>query len=123
MSKNANNDVSKDSPIMMSLLDLFVFLLFLFCFLIEISLLREVKISTAFFLYFYFSGVQENDSELIDISKLDWPEQENVRKAFVRSGFADDRSGEYKLRPCLLGTFADISLTNPKCKKCSAGKL
>ena len=83
----------------------------------------RLKISTAFLLHFYFSGVQENDSELIDISKLGWTEKQNVRKTFVRSGFADDRSGEYKLRPCLLGTFADISLTDPKCKKCSAGKL
>ena len=83
----------------------------------------RLKISKAFLFYFYFSGVKENESEYIDISKLRWPEKENVRKTFVRSGFADERSGEYKLRPCLLGTFADISLTDPKCKKCSAGKL
>mgnify|MGYP006964533627 CR=1 FL=1 len=83
----------------------------------------RLKISTAFLFYFYFSGVKENESEFIDISKLGWPENQNVRKTFVRSGFADDSSGKYKLRPCLLGTFADISLTDPKCKKCSAGKL
>lgn len=83
----------------------------------------RLKISTAFLLHFYFSGVQESESEFIDISKLVWPERENVRKTFVRGGFADDRSGEYKLRPCPLGSFVDSSLTDPKCKNCSAGKL
>ena len=78
---------------------------------------------TAFLLHFYFSGVQENKSEAIDISNLSGSERNNVRLAFVRSGFADDRSGSDKLRPCPLGTFADSSLTDPNCKNCSAGKL
>ena len=67
--------------------------------------------------------MQENTSEFIDISKLRWPVQDSVRETFVRSGFADDGSGKYKLRPCPLGTFVDSSLTDPNCKKCSAGKL
>ena len=79
--------------------------------------------STAFLLHFYFSGVQESKSEVIDISNLGGFEQRNVRLAFVRSGFADVRSGRYKLRPCSLGAFADSSLTDPHCKNCSAGKL
>ena len=84
----------------------------------------RLKISTAFLLYFYFSGVQESESEFIDISKLRWPENQNVRETFVRSGFADYRFGEYYiLRPCPLGTFVDSSLPDPKCKNCSAGKL
>ena len=79
--------------------------------------------STVFLLHFYFSGVQQSKSEVIDISDLRWPEQYNVRRAFLRSGFADNRLGSYKLRPCPLGTFADSSLTDPICKNCSAGKL
>ena len=79
--------------------------------------------STAFLLHFYFSGVQESKSEAIDISNLRGPEQHNVRIWFFRSGYADDRLGRYKLRPCPLGTFADSSLTGPNCKNCSAGKL
>ena len=79
--------------------------------------------STAFLLHFHFSGVQESKSEVIDISNLRWPEKHKVRLAFVRSGFADDRLGWYKLRPCPLGAFADSSLTDPNCKNCSAGKL
>ena len=62
-------------------------------------------------------------SESIDISNLRWPEQDNVRRTFVQSGFADDRLGKYKLFPCPLGTFVDSSLTDPNCKNCSAGKL
>ena len=79
--------------------------------------------STVFLLHFYFSGVQQSKSEVIDISNLSWPEQDNVRQAFLRSGFDDKRLGSYKLRPCPLGTFVDSSLTDPICKNCSAGKL
>ena len=79
--------------------------------------------STCFLLHFYFSGVQESKSEAIDISNLRGDERYNVRLAFFRSGFAADRSGSDKLRPCPLGTFADSSLTDPNCKNCSAGKL
>ena len=67
--------------------------------------------------------ISESKCEAIDISNLRGPERDNVRLAFVRSGFADDRSGSYKLRPCPLGTFADSSLTDPNCKNCAAGKL
>ena len=77
--------------------------------------------STAFLFHFFFSGVRESKSEVIDISNLRWPEHEKVRFAFVRSGFADDRSGKYKLRPCSLGAFAESY--PPNCKNCSAGKL
>ena len=79
--------------------------------------------STAFLLHFYFSGVQENESEAIDISNLRGAERLNVRLAFIRSGFADDRLGWFKLRPCPLGSFADSSLTDPNCKNCPTGKL
>ena len=67
--------------------------------------------------------MQENKSEFIDIPKLVWPGQDIVRESFVRSGFADDELGKYKLRPCPLGSFVDSSLTDPNCKKCPAGKL
>ena len=67
--------------------------------------------------------MQENKSEFIDISNLDSTERNNVRKTFVRSGFADDQLGKDKLLPCPLGTFVDSSLTDPDCKYCSAGKL
>ena len=90
---------------------------------IELDFFVVFKMSTAFLLHFYFSSVQESKSEVIDISNLGWPEQSKARLAFVRSGFADDRLGSYKLRPCPLGTFADSSLTDPNCKNCSAGKL
>ena len=91
-------------------------------FLTELCLFREVKTSTPFLLHFYFSGVQENKSEFVDISELYGHVRDNVRETFVRSGFAD-RLAEYKLRPCPLGTFVDSSLTDPNCKNCSAGKL
>ena len=92
-------------------------------FLIELCLFREVKTSTPFLLHFYFSGVQENKSEFIDIpAELYWLVRDNIRETFVRSGFAD-RLAEYKLLPCPLGTFVDGSLTDPNCKNCSAGKL
>ena len=96
-------------------------------FLIELCLFREVKTSTPFLLHFYFSGVQENKSEFIDISELERFVRDHVRETFVRSGFADrfadDELGKYKLLPCPLGTFVDSSLTDPNCKNCSAGKL
>ena len=76
----------------------------------------------AFLFYFYFSGVQESESEFIDISSIDWSVRDIVRKNFVRSGFADIRSDKNKLRPCPSGTFVDNSLTDPHCKNCSAGK-
>ena len=70
-----------------------------------------------------FSGVQENESESIDISELGYNERRNIRETFVRSAFADDSVGYYKLLPCPLGTFADSFRTDPKCKNCPAGKL
>ena len=76
----------------------------------------------AFLFYFYFSGVQESESEFIDTSSVDSFIIDSVRKNFVGSGFADKRSDKKKLRPCLLGTFVDSSLTDPHCKNCSAGK-
>ena len=79
--------------------------------------------STAFLLHFYFSGVQESKSEIVDISNLRSPEQYFVHLAFVQSGFADYQLGRYKPLPCRLGTFAESSLTDPICKNCSAGKL
>ena len=106
-----------------SLFVLFVFVFLLLFFFIELGLFREVKTSTPFLLHFYFSGGQESISDFIDISGLDWPERDNVRGTLVRSGFADDRLGKYKLSPCPLGTFVDRSLTNPNCKTCCAGKL
>ena len=95
----------------------------MFVFLIELGLFRWVITSTPFLLHFYFSGVQESVSESIDILNLGWPERDNVRRAFVQSGFANDTLGKYKLLPCPLGTFVDSSLTDPNCKNCSAGKL
>ena len=94
-----------------------------FFFLIKLGLFRDVKISTASLFHFYFSGVQESKAEVIDISKIFWLARDDVRRAFVRSGFADKRLGENRLLPCPLGTFADSSLTDSNCKKCSAGKL
>ena len=79
--------------------------------------------STAFLFHIYFSGVRESKSEVIDISSLRYPDNIDIRLAFLRSGFADVRSGPYKLRPCSLGAFADSSLTAPNCKNCPAGKL
>ena len=72
-----------------------------------------------------FSGVQENESEFIDISKLAIPNGaiRSIRETFVRSGFAENSFGYYKLRPCPLGTFADSFQTHPRCKNCPAGKL
>ena len=67
--------------------------------------------------------MQESKAEVIDISKIFGHEQDDVRNAFVRSGFADKRLGKNRLLPCPLGTFADNSLTDSNCKKCSAGKL
>ena len=91
--------------------------------LLKLDLFREFKMSTGFLFHIYFSGVRESKSEVIDIASLRWPENSAVPLAFLRSGFADGRSGFYKLRPCSLGAFADSSLTDPNCKNCSAGKL
>ena len=76
----------------------------------------------AFLFYFYFSGVQESESEIIDVSSVDRNVRGIVRKNFVRSGFADKLSDKNELRPCPLGSFVDSSLTDPQCKNCSAGK-
>ena len=77
---------------------------------------------TAFLFYFYFSGVQESESEFFNISSVHVLIRDDVRKYFVRSGFADKRSDKDELRPCPLGTFVDSSLTDPYCKNCPAGK-
>ena len=79
--------------------------------------------SAAFLLHFYYSGVQESKSEVLDITNLNWLEKRLVHLVFVRSGFADDQLGRYKLLPCPLGTFAESYPTDPNCKNCSAGKL
>ena len=66
--------------------------------------------------------MQESESEFLNISSVDLLVRYNVRKNFVRSGFAVKRSDKDELRPCPLGTFVDSSLTDPHCKNCSAGK-
>ena len=75
--------------------------------------------------YLLFSGIQENEPGFIDLSDLKKKggEERFMRQAFLRVGFADDSAGNYKLRPCPLGTFVDSSRTNATCKNCSAGKL
>ena len=93
---------------------MFLLNLFIFAWLKKQQLLSSISI---------FSGVQENESEFIDISELGYNERRNIRETFVRSGFADDSVGYYKLLPCPLGTFADSFQTDPKCKNCPAGKL
>ena len=90
-----------------------------FFFLLNLVLSLKLK---AFIYRFYFSGIQESESEIIDLSSLSGIVKDNIRKTIVGSGFADDRSDKDKLRPCPLGTFVDRSLTNPKCQNCSAGK-
>ena len=90
-------------------------------FFFKLNLVLFLKLK-AFILHFYFSGVQESESEYIDISSLRQPVKDTMRKTIVGIGFADDRLDKYKLRPCSLGTFVDRSLTNPKCENCSAGK-
>ena len=92
---------------------------FYFFFLLNLVFFLRLK---AFILHLHFSGVQESESEFIDVSSLGWPEKDHIRNTFVGSGFANDRSDKDKLRPCPLGTFVDRSLTNPKCENCSAGK-
>ena len=91
------------------------------CFFFKQNLVLFLKLKP-FIRHFYFSGVQESESEIIDISSLPWAVKDDIRETIVGSGFADDRSDKYKLRPCPLGTFVDRSLTNPKCENCSAGK-
>ena len=86
------------------------------------------RFSVAFLIFFpyclHFSGIQGNYSEFIDISDLENTLQGFLlRNVFLRAGFADESAGNYKLRPCPLGTFLDSSHTDPKCKSCSAGKL
>ena len=74
--------------------------------------------------YLHFSGIQKNKSEFIDISYLrDWAEREKLRFIFIRAGFADESAGNYKLRPCPLGTSVDTLRAKPTCKNCSAGKF
>ena len=76
----------------------------------------------AFLFHFYFSGVQESESEFINISSVDSRVRDIVRKNFVQSGFADKRSDKDELHPCPLGTVVDTALTDPHCKNCPAGK-
>ena len=66
----------------------FVFLLnfFFFLWLKQQQLLSSISI---------FSGIQENESKSIDISKLGYDERRKIRETFVRSGFADDSVGYF----------------------------
>ena len=77
------------------------------------------KIKPFFRFQFPCSGAQTNLKESIDIPS----EPYEIRQVFLRSGFADQRNGQYRLRPCATGTFVNSSESSPTCKKCTAGKL
>ena len=53
------------------------------------------------------------------------PEREELRRIFLRSGFANESriKAELRLRPCATGTFVNSSYSNPTCEKCPAGKI
>ena len=88
------------------------------------SVIHGVGIYIFFPYYLYFSGIQESESEFIDISDLrSTTQRDNLLGVFLQVGFADKSAGNYKLRPCPIGTFVDSSRTNPTCENCSAGKL
>ena len=56
---------------------------------------------------------------------MDLMAQQEFRKVFLRSGFANmsDIKAGYRVFPCATGTFVNSSDINAECKKCPAGKL
>ena len=85
-----------------------------------------MKIKIMPFLFqFHFRGAQRNVHESIDIpTELNsTTEGDELRDVFLRSGFADENKGPYRLLPCATGTFVHSSGSIPTCKNCTAGKL
>ena len=70
---------------------------------------------------FHCSGLGHGDSEYIDISGSSVRNQ--LRLAFILSGFANQSVGDDKLLPCSLGWFVNASSEVNKCIECPAGKL
>ena len=89
-----------------------------------LSLAPREHLFCLFSLIFHFSGLEQDDSKYIDISRTSAPTsvKNELMSAFKRSGFAN-QVGEYKLLPCSLGWFVNASSKDNNCKECPAGKL
>ena len=85
-----------------------------------LSLAPRYHLLCLFSLIFHFSGLEQDDSKYIDISRVAFRE---VLSAFKKSGFANQSLGDYKLLPCSLGWFVNASSEDNNCKECPAGKL
>ena len=77
---------------------------------------------------FYIRGLGQNDSEysvIYDfvISEKDYWVQKQMLAALKQSGFANESLGRYKLLPCEVGTYVNVSAENIKCTECPAGKF
>ena len=90
-----------------------------------LSLATRQHLLCLFPLIFHFSGLEQDDSKYIDISRTFAPTFviNELLSAFKRSGFANQSVGEYKLLPCSLGWFVNASSEDNNCKECPAGKL
>ena len=81
------------------------------------------------FIYLFFcvfSGLGQDDTELIDISNETGIARNTLFEAFGRAGFANQTHGKYKLLPCTLGTFVNQTVSNIDdlmCLECPAGKM
>ena len=90
-------------------------------------LLRFTYLNIHICLFVFFSGVGQNDSEFIDISKEQKDVKEFLSELFIRAGFTRAlTTSKDRLLPCPLGTFVNKSVTVPndlKCLECPAGEF
>ena len=89
-----------------------------------LSLAPGYHLFCLFSLTFHFSGLEQDDSKYIDISRHPSFVRNELLSAFKRSGFANQVGKyKYKLLPCSLGWFVNASSEDNNCKECPAGKL
>ena len=86
-----------------------------------LSLAPGYHLFCLFSLTFHFSGLEQDDSEYIDIQGS--LVRDELLSAFKKSGFANQSVGEYRLLPCSLGYFVNASSEDNNCIECPAGKL
>ena len=70
-----------------------------------------------------YSGLGQDDSEYVDISKEEF--KSVLLRAFGGAGFASTSQGEFRLLPCPTGTFVKPPVTftyTVECVECPAGK-
>jgi len=96
----------------------------IFCFSYFFFFVTSLRFIYLFF--WVFSGLGQDDTEYIDISKEFGSVKDVLFEVFGRAGFANQTYGKYKLLPCTLGTFVNQTVSNYndlKCLECPAGKV